>query len=611
MVRSEAKQKDNYGLQVALSSLVLFAILVSLVYKLKQNEPIAYNALAPVVNGKQIYMLKSKTTAKLYHQNSTSMNNYGLNLDRFKSYISSLGHSVKYIAENEIESLKKSDILFILDAISLKNETKESIKSFLKSGGNLYFNFTSGFSDEDGNLLGDKFVNDITNLNLSEQKSYLFFKDGLTITQRVLSVLDNKDSGILLDAYVSDNIPIFKTPKYLKSDIFMTNYSQISPPIDKNENYSLTVDEAGCGWHGYYGSGKWFYMNLPSYIFYNSKKVEYKSMLNSIINYFSTDIVVGKFPYIDKEKVVFISEDTEYKFENFEKFNNLSKKYQIPVTAFLVSSLTTKDEHKNMVKKIAKNPLLEFASHSRSHKKIVGMDESYVIQETSETKQEIESVAPNMVTGFRPPREELDELMKQNLSTGGFEYVLSGSKEYLYPQFDKNFNNLLIIPRHGTDDYNYLINLDWSSDQIVEQIIKETKFVTTLGGIFTLSMHTHLFAFKSNIKIVDKYFRYLKQHKEFTPMSGKTITKKVKDNQNIDLTYEISDKQLIINIVNNNNHSINHFHCKVFKKPNLKVRSIKSQQTHVKKYRRGKSEFVLNINRLSPNDVTTIYINFM
>jgi hypothetical protein len=239
------------------------------------------------------------------------------------------------------------------------------------------------------------------------------------------------------------------------------------------------------------------------------------------------------------------------------------------------------------------------------------MDESYVIQETSETKQEIESVAPNMVTGFRPPREELDELMKQNLSTGGFEYVLSGSKEYLYPQFDKNFNNLLIIPRHGTDDYNYLINLDWSSDQIVEQIIKETKFVTTLGGIFTLSMHTHLFAFKSNIKIVDKYFRYLKQHKEFTPMSGKTITKKIKDNQNIDLTYEISDKQLIINIVNNNNHSINHFHCKVFKKPNLKVRSIKSQQTHVKKYRRGKSEFVLNINRLSPNDVTTIYINFM
>ncbi len=608
MVNSIQKQEDNYGRQMVLSSLVLFAVLVSIFYKLQQKEPIGYNALAPIVSGKKVYMLKSSTTAKIYHQNSSDKGSYTLKLDKLKSYISSLGNSVKYINESEIKELSPDALLVVSDAVALKDESKNSIKSFIQNGGNLFFNFTSGFSNESGKFIGSSFVEDITKLKISSEKSYLYFKEGLNITQRLLSPINNENSGVLLDAMAYENIPIFKTPKTIKPDIFMTNYGQISPPVDKNEVQSLTLDESGCAWHGYYGKGKWYYSNLPSTIFYDSKKVEFKSIMTSIINFLSSDVVIGKFPYIDKEKVVFISEDTEYKFTNFKKFSDLSSKYKIPVTAFVVSDLAQKQEHKSMMKKISKNPFMEFASHSKSHKKIIETDEAFVIQETSDTKLELDKLSPHPITGFRPPREELDDLMKQHLSAGGFNYVLGASQEYLYPRYDEKQTNLLVIPRHGTDDYSYLINLDWGRDQIVNQIIKESKFVTGLDAAYTLSIHTHLFAFKSNINIVEDYFKYLKKHTEFTPMNGRTIAKKVKQNKNIELSYVKSDNQIILDIVNNNNTRVQNFHCKLFKNPNLRITAISSKQTHVKKYIKDRSAVKLKLNYLKPNSVTTVYI---
>jgi peptidoglycan/xylan/chitin deacetylase (PgdA/CDA1 family) len=606
MVKVE-RQIDNYGKNMVLASLVLFAILISIFYKLQQNgqpETINYNAAAPIVNSKKIYILKSATTAIVHHQNSPNKSDYIIKLDKLRNYIQMLGHKVKFITEDKLDSLTSDDILIVSDAIALTNESKDNIKNFLQDGGNLFFNFTAGFSDGVGNFIGSDFVEDITKLKLSQERSYLYFKEGLNITQRLLSALDNEESGILLDAAVYDNIPIFTMSKDIRADIYMTNYAQTNPPIDKNENNSLSLNEAGCAWHGYYGKGKWFYTNLPSYVFYDSKKDVYKSILNSIINYLSKDIIIRKFPYIDKEKVVFISEDTEYKFENFKKFSNLAKKYQIPVTAFIVSSLANKQEHKEMMKKISKNSFVEFASHSSSHKKIVGMDEDFIKKETADTKISIEKFSSHIITGFRPPREELDDIMKSYLANGGFNYVLDASREYLYPKFDEKQSNLLLIPRHGTDDYSYLINLDWGRDQIVEQIIKETNFVTNLDALYTLSIHTHLFAFKSNIKIVEEYFKYLKKHREFTPMDGQTISKKVRQNKNIELSYIKDDDTIILDITNNNNRGIKNFRCKLFKNPNKKIISIKSKQTHTKKEKNDN----IKVNYLRANSTTTLYI---
>ncbi len=610
MIATINKQKDSYGLKMLLVILLLLFVSLAMFYKLQQNNPIPLSAVIPSAHGKKIHILRSYSTAKVYQKNSIDKSDYLMKLDKFKKYITPFGYDVKYIDVDEINTLGKGCLLFIFDAVALSESTKDSIKNLLSIGGNIFFNFTAGFSDGNGKYIGSNFVKEITGLQLRPDKNFINFKEGLSIVQRILSPLKNTNSGISLEAPIYDLIPIFINSKELKPDLVMINYDQTNPPIAREKNMSLKIDEAGVAWHGYYGKGKWFYMNLPSYIFYESKKnyYDYAQVFNAIVDYLSSDLVISKFPYIDKESVVFVSEDTEYKFENFQKFSDMAKKYKIPVTAFIVTSLAEHEDNKEMVKNIAKNPYVEFASHSHLHKKIIDTNETYIKQETSDTKTILDKISKQPIKGFRPPREELNDTMKKHLADSGFSYILGKSEEFLYPRYDELQKDLLIIPRHGTDDYSYLINLDWDRKQIIEQIIKESEFVTSMDAIYTLSVHTHLFTYSSNIKILEGYFEYLKAHPNVSVLDGLSIAKRVKRNKNIHISYSKTGNTVVLNIENKNKEVVENFHCKIFKNPDVKIKSIKCDQTQGGKNSANKSEVNINLKHLKPSSITTVYI---
>jgi peptidoglycan/xylan/chitin deacetylase (PgdA/CDA1 family) len=351
-------------------------------------------------------------------------------------------------------------------------------------------------------------------------------------------------------------------------------------------------------------------MNLPTYMFYDSATHinDYKRLLNAIINYLAKDEIIQKLPFIDKEKVIFVSEDTEYKFKNFKKFSDLSQKYQVPVTAFIVSSLAEKKDNIDMVKKISKNPFVEFASHSHMHKKIIDTNQSYVKQEIRGSKSIIDRFASEPIIGFRPPREELDSLMMDYLKTSGYRYILGANKSYIYPRFDQKRPELLIIPRHGTDDYSYLINLDWDQKQIVDQIKKETEFITALDSMFTLSIHTHLFAYSTNINIVEEYFKYLREHPEYQPLNGRLIAQRVVQNANIDINYNKTGNLITLSIKNRNILPVKNFTCKLFKNPNTKIKSIKCNETPGGKNTEQEDAVNIRLKHLKPSSTATVFI---
>ncbi len=603
-------KKDNYGLKMLLLIGLLFAIMALMFTKLQQKDPISQSFALPIVTDKPIHILKSYATAVTYQKNGLDKSQYTLKIEQFNKYIKSLGYKTKFIEENKIDSLAREAILFIPDAIALSADAKGMIKKFVNEGGNLFFNNSSGFSDEKGRYIGDSFVKDITKLEISKNKNFVNFKESVFLSQRILSPLNNTNTGILLEASVYDPVPIFMTTKMQQPDLLLTTYDQTNPPLAKDGRDDFTLAEAGVAWHGYYGKGKWYYMNLPSYFFYDAAAHlnDYKQFMNAIINYLSTDVIIQKFPYVDKENVVFVSEDTEYKFENFKRYSDLAQKYKIPVTAFIVSSLAAHDDHQEMMREIVKNPYVEFASHSHLHKKIIDTNASYVKQETADTKIILDKYASEPIIGFRPPREELDELMKEHLEEGGFKYILSVTHKYLYPRFDKKYQDLLIIPRHGTDDYSYLINLDWDQNQIVKQIKKETEFVTALDGVFTLSIHTHLFAYNSNINIVEEYFKYLNNNPKYNPLNGRAIAQRVTDNENIDVNYNKTGNIIILTVKNRNNNAVDNFSCKLFKNPNMKIKSIKCNETPGSKNTKRADTTNIKLKQLKPNSTTTVYI---
>jgi len=603
-------KKDNYGLKMLLLIAVLFSIMAVMFYKIQNKDPLTPSFTVPVVTNKTIHILKSYATAVTYQKNGLDKSAYTQKLNQFDKYIKSLGYKTKYIKEDDIDSLTTNEILFIPDAIALSSKAKKDIKSFLSNGGNLFFNYSSGFSDEKGSYIGDDFVSEITKLKLSPNKNFIDFKEGIFLVQRLLSPLNNENSGILLEASAYDPIPIYLTPKNVKADILFTNYAISNPPLAKGNREDFLTSEAGLAWHGYYGKGKWFYMNLPSYMFYDSVThiKDYKRLLNAIINYLAKDEIIQKLPFIDKEKVIFVSEDTEYKFKNFKKFSDLSQKYQIPVTAFIVSSLAEKKENVDMVKEISKNPFVEFASHSHMHKKIIDTNQTYVKQEITGSKSIIDRFASQPIIGFRPPREELDSLVMDYLKTSGYRYILGANKSYLYPRFDKKRPELLIMPRHGTDDYSYLINLDWDQQQIVDQIKKETEFITALDTMFTLSMHTHLFAYSTNINIVEEYFKYLKEHPEYQPLNGRLIAQRVVQNANIDINYNKTGNLITLSVHNRNTLPVENFTCKLFKNPNIKIKSIRCNETPGGKNTKEKDAVNIRLKHLKASSTATVFI---
>ena len=613
------KPRDTYGASLLLSIFALFVLLMFMLYKINADTPVPEpqnNGFVVHPSSKQpIYLLTSKSSAILYAKKGNSTEIYTSKIKQFARFLETLGYKTRLIPEKEIAKLPQNAVLLVLDTPALTEKSKEAIKQFVQKGGNLLFNFTTGFTTPSGNYIGDRFVSDITGLHLSQRLGFASFKDNqnngtLFVTPKLLSPFSTYlRNGPSLFVVLYDKVPIFNTPATMQADIVATSFSQATPPNATDLSKSMRQEESGMGWHGYYGKGKWVYLAFPSYAFYDnrSQKEQFKKLLAGIIDYLQKPVTAEIYPYIDRASTLFISEDTEYKFTNFRRFADLAKEYRIPVTAFIVAGLAQKPEHKEMMHYIAQNPYVEFASHSTSHQQIVGKDEPYIIQETEGSKKIIDRFAPKPIQGFRPPREELNDLMKKHLSKGGFTYILGATEEYLYPDFDKKYPRLLIIPRHGTDDYSYLVNLDWDQKQIVDQMIRELNFVTALNGIYTLSVHTHLFSYSSNINILRKFYNYLKEHPQFQPINGRQLVRRILQAKRLHQTLQEQNRRYILTIINDNPTAVENLYVKLFKHPAMHITGggVLGTDTPVTIDNR---EDTIYIQKIAPN--TTIKVIF-
>jgi len=577
------KKPDSYGSILILAVLILFGLMSATLYKLNSSKEASMSdmpmpkqhgfVVPPSKSAKQLYILSSKETAQLYIKNGADAEAYGQKVKKFADFLQKVGYQTTILPISKLATLGSEDVAFVLDAQVLTSTNQSEMRDFVKNGGSLFFNFLSGFTDENGAYSGEKFVQSITGLKLS-QKGFATFSEGLSVTPKILSPFSEYlKGGKLLSVALYDKLPIYISTKDDKTDIFATCFDQISPPVTKDQKRRFANDEAGVAWHGYLGKGKWVYTSLPSYSFYDITKNEesYKKLLVGMVDFLSQKVMLEPYPYIDQDSAVFISEDTEYKFTNFKRFADLSKEYQVPVTAFIVANLANLPEHKEMMQKIAKNPYVEFASHSTTHKKIVGESEAFIINETAHSKKLIDPFAPTPIKGFRPPREELNAMMKKHLAISGFTYILGASDSYLYPIVDKEDARLIYIARHGTDDYSYLVNLDWDQKEIGKLMQEEAAFVTGLNGIYTLSVHTHLFSYSSNIEIIRAFYEHLKKHPELKPLQGKDIIHRIALSQNLSYDTKITNNQLVVTITNDNAQVVKNLHLKLFKNPSLKI----------------------------------------
>lgn len=603
-----AEKKEHYGFKlIVYIFLLMFALAYTSFYMMQNFYSKTFFTLS--FGERSVYILESDTVDEMYSLQNMDIQAYKQRLELFTELAKDLDYRVERIHSNGLQGVDKDAIVLSLDMMALSDKEVSDIESYVADGGRLLFNFTSGFLHPDLSYRGDALVSRLTGLRLDGKTNSIRFDANASafVSPRLHSPLTTHlQEGVGMDFGLYDPLPLFVTPEGLKPDAYMTNWSQVNY-VKVSAKESLRQEQSGLVWHGNYKKGKWVYFSFPSYVFVDSNPKLYKKLFQGILEYLSQDMAMVPYPYIDSKNMVFVSEDTEYKFENLKQFSRVSQKHNFPVTAFCVAELAQKNQ--TVIQESVDNPFLEFASHSYTHKKIVGEADEVYVKETQGSKQLLDQLTGQGIVGFRPPREEIDEKMIRLLQEGGYRYVLSHSENRLSPYF---MDKTLIVPRHGTDDYTYLINLDWDSSHILDEMILQVDLLSELDAIYAMSTHTHLMTYGSNISILDKFFAYVNSKEELTPRNGKELMERVIQRQHLEYVIKQTPQKFIIALSNTGDKPIGDLHLTLFAMSTLKINGIESEMSGLKMSLepQGEDEYTLRITSLAPKSQTTLFINY-
>lgn len=567
----------SYGNRVLLMTFLIAIVMSPVFYFLFNNYSPANFALASGTSN-NVYLFHSETTVNRFKSFGNDASGYEKQLNEMKSSLSKQGYNVEIISAEMLKMLKPSDTLFVLDALAMTNDETANIVRFVEEGGSLVFNQYSGFSGPDGSWRGDAFVREISGLQVDHYINTLKKQTGVFCTPKVFSPLTTQlNNGPLLSFVYYDDIPLFRTPKTMTPDMMYTDWTQYNSP--SINDIHLPPEFSGALWHGSKGKGCWIYFNFPSYAFFSSgaDNEKYSALWQGIVHFAIDGVAVRIHPYVSGKNPVFLSEDTEFRYENSHYFSDVVKELKVPSTAFCVSMLA--ERFPDVTRELGGNPFLEVGSHSHTHGDLLADDDEGLTREILGSKQILETVSQTKVTGFRPPREEINDKIAQKLLESGYEYAMEKNKNHLYPAIIRK--NLVVISRVGTDDFSFIANNTLDEETLVKTMSNEASFIDTLDGIYTLSIHTHLFSDPHNISIVRSILKHLKEKDTTTFRQGRDIARRIKTASLIDTSVSVSHENYIVTLVNNNKVIVPEVLVRLYWPRLGSVKSIKSDTTGV------------------------------
>jgi len=606
-----SQSQNNYGLKLAFALIILLLVLATTSFYLIQNF-YSKAVVQYTLDGKKIYFLESEVLKKIYKEKNIDYDMYQKRLDNFKTLCLEQGYTASNINSHDLHTLKDKEILVVLDVMALSDSEVEDIDNFVIHGGHIIFNYTSAYLNANAMFRKDNLVQRLTGLRDVKGENILHDNRednesiGVLSTRLMSPLASDLAEGKALNFTLYDQLPILETPPNLEADAYLTNWTQ-TKYIQTKKLKKATKETSGLVWHGEKGQGKWVYFSFPSYVFVGPSKNDYAHLFDGMLHYLENDFIIRPYPYKNLKSVIFVSEDSEYKYENLKKFYNLAEKHKFSVTAFCVAKLA--QENAALTAKVAKSDYVEIGSHSYSHKKIVGEDSAVYEKEIDGSKILLDKITKQNIIGFRPPREEMDSDMMMMLSDSGYTYVLGDAENTLSPLMK---DNLMIIPKHGTDDYSYLINLDWNASKILEQMKYEAGVVSSLNGIYTMSTHTHLMSYGNNIEIMDKFMAYVNQQKNLHPLNGKTLVKNILDSKKIYFDSTVTLKKLIVTFNNESYVKNMNSHYSLFVPSYIRVTSIDSEiiGEDVKLLKVSPTQYTIILKNMKPRSQLVVFLNY-
>jgi peptidoglycan/xylan/chitin deacetylase (PgdA/CDA1 family) len=567
-----------YSLKIAVNVFVMTFIVAYLTFFLLENFAAQNSIFVTKQPKSDIFLLDSAHSRKTLDDWGLDKNHYQTQLNGFAARFSGSPYRVKQISESQLATLPSDSVLLVIDAVSLSTDNLRDIEAYVAKGGSLMLNHMAGFNDPNGNYRGGEFVDSITGLKhqkpIGEQ---LAFK-GLFVTPKIFSPLtEYVPDGDRLSLVIYEPLPIFNN-NGRQPDLILTNWARNQPPNSYNKQ-PIPLQSAGAMWHGLKGEGRWVYFNFPGYVFNErgSQADSFDDLFKGAVDYLRLPSQLRLMPYLNKESATVVFEDVEYQYETLNQFIDIAEKYQLPMTTFQVAEEAKKK--KEILQRSHQSSYIEVGSHSYSHGKIIKQSEQILEKEIADSKSYLEKNG-KAVVGFRPPREELDDAMLEQMIDAEYDYVLAGNQDKIYPQLLAN--DFVVIPRLGTDDYGFFVTGQISVDKIQSQVISEAAMLKSINAVYTLGVHTHLMTYGDNLKIFEEIVKKLKATKNHNIMTAAEVAKRVRQAKNIEHYVNTTTNNHIINVTNNNHVEVKNVILRLYWQGSLPIQSIKSEVIGVK-----------------------------
>ena len=195
-----------------------------------------------------------------------------------------------------------------------------------------------------------------------------------------------------------------------------------------------------------------------------------------------------------KRAAVLIEIDAEAEFGNVRLFDEILFARSLPGSFFCVSDLAKADP--GLVRSLAGRHAI--GSHSDDHGVFAGQPARRQRERLERTRRDLADLAGRDPLGLRPPEEAYDEATLEGMRATGFRYLLGKLDDPgVLPRAVRSASGpeapaLYVVPRAVRDDFEHVVRMGRSNEEIVPAMLEDLELVRRTGGVGLFSFHTHL-----------------------------------------------------------------------------------------------------------------------
>jgi len=289
----------------------------------------------------------------------------------------------------------------------------------------------------------------------------------------------NFDAGIILDASLA-----FKG---------YHAYADKSQAVTYDASYELEKTKGTRLYAKTIGKGRLAWLDFAPDAVDHSKDINVthlNAIIASIFRYFSRQSysAIGTWPE-GKAYAALVDEDTEDQFANAGKVAKLAKKYDFPISWYILSNEALK--HRALTKKLAETG--EIACHGDHHGIFTLSTNKEQVVRIARCKKVLKELTGVEPKAFRPPEERYNSATIDAIANNGMDhYIAVNSPDRAVPEIlvTPDGRSLVSIPRMINDDYELWHKRNLNYDESVSIFKGEVEWSRFIGGIHMFSFHT-------------------------------------------------------------------------------------------------------------------------